>query len=683
MDGKHSFKYDYGNIRLSMQKIIDYPFHWHAGIEIILVLKGSICLEVYKDPDMLTSIVMKENDIFVTGDDEIHRLYSSDDSNVALLLQIDKAYIRTIFDFSDNLEFDYLFYTYGVQEREVLQRIKGEVQLLFSLIIEDELHKNEKNIFHLTNNLLFLLIDNFEIINRKLSRDGYSRKHYERFMRITNYIQNNVSNKNLLSDIAKVEYLNPAYISHELKKNLDFNFQQAVNFYRIRNAICLLLNSNHNISDIAYECGFSASRYFYKHFSKIHSEGPFHFRKVYRNRFKNIDFVNAYEEIITTYDYLSPAVKMKAIENDVFWLDVNMASEGTIIKSNWKDSLSISNIDDVSTTEMGNSLLVIQNEIGFRALKVHQLFSDLDKTPLTVSKSLQNITLYLRILQKNHLEPIIVLNALEFNTNDKVAFIEQFLSHAEAEFGKKNMKNWGFELIEGSNTPEYLIKLISKYTSNISFPTISIIAEVHNPLQDTIFKATEILSKFCKNSSFDPLLPMDPDICIDEPCVFKGCNGLITSNGLLKPSFHACSFLSLLGDELLIKGSYYVVTRKAKSLQILLFNHLPLSVKESDLCQAFSKTLYDEKLINKINIRLKNINGIYKATSFTLDNKEPSIYNILMELPKPVVLNEYDKKVLNKISAPHISFEIITDKSFSYNISLNPYGIKLIILDPV
>jgi hypothetical protein len=172
MDGKHTFKYGNGNIRLSLQKIIDYPFHWHSGIEIILVLKGSIVLEVYKDPDMLTTRVMKENDIFVTGDEEIHRLYGSDGSNAVLLLQVDKAHISTIFDFSDNLEFDYLFYTYGAQEQEVLKRIKDEIKFLSALIVEDELHENDKDIFHSANNLLYLLIDNFEIINRKLSRDG-------------------------------------------------------------------------------------------------------------------------------------------------------------------------------------------------------------------------------------------------------------------------------------------------------------------------------------------------------------------------------------------------------------------------------------------------------------------------------------------------------------------------------
>lgn len=683
MDGKHAFKYDYGNIRLSLQKVVDYPFHWHEGIEIILVLKGSIVLEVYKDPDMITPLAMKKNDIFVTGVEEVHRLHSSDENNAVLLLQIDKSHISTIFDFSDNLEFDYLFYTYNAQEQEVLNHILNEVKFLSALIIDDGSHKNEKDILHLTNNLLYLLIDNFEIINRKLNRDGHSRKYYERLMRITNYIENNVSSKNLLTEISKVEYLNPDYISHELKKKLDFTFQQAVNFYRIQNAIRLLLNSDLNISDIAYECGFSAPRYFYKHFTKIHSGGPLNFRKLYQKRFRNIDFINAYEEITNIHDFLHPAAKRKFIEDNILWLDIDMSLRGGVLNHSWKNSLTISDIDDVSTLGFYEKLLLIQTEIGFRSVRIRNMFDNFDKSPPGVSDYLTRILFNLNILMKNGLNPLIVLKAEEFNTTDKTVLLNQFLIYAEKEFGRSAIKNWMFEISKSAVSAENLINMISECTPNIIYSDDDkTTPEICNPLADTIFKATEIIGQFSDNN-IETLLPMDRSLSENGSGIFSGCNGLITSNGLLKPAFHACSFLSLLGDELLLKGDYYIVTRRYDSIQILLFNHIPLGAEEPGPYQAFCINLYDETLTKKINIKLKNINGSYKATSFVLNNKEGSIHNILLELEQPAFLNGYDKKLLNKITAPHISFEIITDKSFSYNISLEPYSVKLVVLDRI
>jgi hypothetical protein len=336
---------------------------------------------------------------------------------------------------------------------------------------------------------------------------------------------------------------------------------------------------------------------------------------------------------------------------------------------------------DLSAPEFCEKLSLIQSEIGFQAVKIHHLLGNSDKMPLPVTESLTDIILNLKTLQKNHLKPIIVLRAPEFNREDKIALLNQFLEYSEKELGKVEIKNWRFELIESSAPPDNLIKIISNYTSNIIFSGHTATAEINSPLEDTIFKATEILSKFSKINNIDPLLPIDRSISKNEPGIFNGHNGLITLNGLLKPTFHACSFLSLLGDEFLCRGDFYIVTRKKNSIQILLFNHIPLGAREADWYRAFCKNLYNENLTKKINIKLKNIIGTYKAASYMLNNKEGSIQNILMELQQPAFLNEYDKKLLNKISAPHISFEIVADKSFSYNISLEPYSIKLMILD--
>lgn len=680
---KHNITHKRGAISVSIQKVINYPFHWEKGIEIILVLEGSIYLESHKDPDVLNVYEIVQNGIHVVGDSEIHRIYSQDENNVVLLMQIDREFISEHFAYADTLEFDYLFYTYSSIEHELIERLKNQIIFLSSLVCGTKLNNNDE-IVEVANRLLYTLIDNFEIINRKLHREGHSRKQYERLMQITDYLQNNVTKKDLLMEISHNEYLNPDYISHLLKKYLDFNFQQLVNFYKVEKAIRLLLETNLNISEISYECGFSAPRYLYKHFQNYHPKGPLEFRKTYQRSFNNIDFTNAYKEIEEFDSYFANSHLYETISDTVLWVSVDVSKHNLSQRINSRKSICIENFIELSDAELQMKLIQIQNEIGFHNIRISNLLCFASATNNNFSMNSSNnlpskICQLLRFLLQIKLKPHFVLSDFQSESEMHFNFIKDFMFCCKKEFGIAEIQNWGFELSNNSNTKS-LQDFLASYIQNVIISDYVADENAENSLFDTQYMASSLCNKYIRTGSIENIKPIDSFTLERFNRPFSGQNGLIASNGLLKPTYHACSLLSILGDEILQQGNEYIITSKNNSIQILLFNHIDIEFNTTDSYDNYYHAVYNEELIKKVNITIDNMKNNCKITRYDL-NSNNSIYNLWMDITEPSLVNESDVAILNKISAPRITFET-TDSSFkNYNITLSPYSLVLFNLE--
>lgn len=294
MKTDHNFPVCRHGVHISVQNIKELPFHWHRGVELIYVLKGNITAEIHKDPEALVVEHLGPDDIHAFGNEEIHRLSSAEDNSV-LFLYIEYDTVRRVFADVDTLEFDLISDIQTEDELENVTKLKRKTLELASGIMDDDMQNSvfadKADVF------IEWLINAFEIISKKLHREKRAIIYYDRMIQITNYIQANFSSSNVLSEISARFYLNPDYISQELKKKIDYSFQQLLNFYRVSNAIKLLLDSDFNISEISAECGFSATRYMYKEFRKFYPEGPSQFRKVFRGMSPDVEILDIRDEL--------------------------------------------------------------------------------------------------------------------------------------------------------------------------------------------------------------------------------------------------------------------------------------------------------------------------------------------------------------------------------------------------
>jgi AraC-like DNA-binding protein len=80
--------------------------------------------------------------------------------------------------------------------------------------------------------------------------------------------------------LADSVHLSPSYLSDLLRKETGKNAQEHIHFYLIDEAKNLLLNSEKNVSEIAYDLGFEYPQYFNKLFKKKTGKTPMEYRNL-------------------------------------------------------------------------------------------------------------------------------------------------------------------------------------------------------------------------------------------------------------------------------------------------------------------------------------------------------------------------------------------------------------------
>jgi AraC-like DNA-binding protein len=97
-------------------------------------------------------------------------------------------------------------------------------------------------------------------------------------------VYDNFSRKLTLSEIAERENLSIYYLSHIIKEATGLSFQDLLSYIRVEESEKLLLGTNKKIGAIAEETGFSAVRYYIKHFEHWFDMHPLEYRKKYSGK---------------------------------------------------------------------------------------------------------------------------------------------------------------------------------------------------------------------------------------------------------------------------------------------------------------------------------------------------------------------------------------------------------------
>ena len=101
------------------------------------------------------------------------------------------------------------------------------------------------------------------------------------YQKVISYISCHYTQEITLEQIARKFGYNEKYLSHTLHKLTGIHFTQLLSLYRIDCAKKLLLETDSNISDIAFRCGFSALNTFNRAFKKMTGLSPSQYRKSY------------------------------------------------------------------------------------------------------------------------------------------------------------------------------------------------------------------------------------------------------------------------------------------------------------------------------------------------------------------------------------------------------------------
>ena len=174
----------------------------------------------------------------------------------------------------------------------------------------------EHKVIESTHNLIACLMSDFQYF---VMEDGKFKNESKnkgnkilagRLNRITDYMYDNYNRKLTLSEIADREHLSIYYLSHIIKEATGLSFQDLLSYIRVEESEKLLLGTNKKIGAIADETGFSAVRYYIKHFEQWFGMHPLEYRKTYIGKIIS-------REIEAKYTKSSPAQIENAIKRQV------------------------------------------------------------------------------------------------------------------------------------------------------------------------------------------------------------------------------------------------------------------------------------------------------------------------------------------------------------------------------
>ncbi|MDD6190443.1 MAG: AraC family transcriptional regulator [Firmicutes bacterium] len=265
-------------INVITANIDEYPIHFHDDMEVVYVLEGSIILR-----NGYYTYNLKQGDIYIINDREMHSFQSTGEDNMIMMLQMDLTYFSRYYESLKNNFFVTDMEDDSDESLEVLKTIMARIMM-------EILQKGfgyEHKVIESTHNLIACLMSDFQYF---VMEDGKFKNESKnkgnkilagRLNRITDYMYDNYNRKLTLNEIAEREHLSIYYLSHIIKEATGLSFQDLLSYIRVEESEKLLLGTNKKIGAIAEETGFSAVRYYIKHFEHWFGVHPLEYRKEY------------------------------------------------------------------------------------------------------------------------------------------------------------------------------------------------------------------------------------------------------------------------------------------------------------------------------------------------------------------------------------------------------------------
>lgn len=273
-------------INCIVMNLEDYPIHFHNDLEVVYVLKGNVRLK-----NGYYNYEMKEGDIYILNNREIHSYYNMGGPNAVLILQVSLSYYSRYYE---TLKNNFFITDMGDAQDESIEELQ---ELLARIALENMNAQDgyEKRVIGLTHNLINCLFANFQYFAMEDGKFVNETKKKGnkvlagRLNRITEYMYENYNRRLTLSEIAEREHLSIYYLSHFIKEATGLSFQEFLSFIRVEESEKLLLGSDKKIGEVSVESGFSAVRYYIKYFTKWFGMHPAEYRKEYKGLVKGRD----------------------------------------------------------------------------------------------------------------------------------------------------------------------------------------------------------------------------------------------------------------------------------------------------------------------------------------------------------------------------------------------------------
>lgn len=281
----------------------EQPFHWHKTMELDFVLSG--------EADVLINNCtyhVEEGDLITVNREDMHGIENatSDLHYVQFFFNME-AYNQYISDIWTQ------YFTCTPKDNDVVSlNLKEEIKFyMVNIIILMEKNSKtadlEKTLISHSIEIIGCLALGFKSIAKESGIKN--EEYYSRLWKIIDYMYDNSNRKLPISEVAGHVFLSEAYITKLMKESTGLSFEEFLSYIRVEDSIKYLLSSDMSVTNIAYEVGFSAPRYFNGAFVKHFKCSP----KEWRERYKNFFKMDSHKE--SAYIFYEDGVKKQDIIN--------------------------------------------------------------------------------------------------------------------------------------------------------------------------------------------------------------------------------------------------------------------------------------------------------------------------------------------------------------------------------
>ncbi|SIQ98981.1 AraC family transcriptional regulator [Maribacter ulvicola] len=257
----------------------EVPYHFHPEIELTYILESDGRRVIGNNIS-----TYKAGDLVLLGKNIPHSWYNVANNNGrsrAIVVQFDEGFLgQTFFRKTGLNHLGELLYEAqrgifigGRSKKLIAQKLEG----LFSL-----------NTFDRVLTLLAVLdiiekSDDRQFLNIEGYAANFSKKDCDRINAICLYVTEHFAEDIRLDYVAReIGKLTVSAFCNYFRNKMDRTFTQFVNEIRIEEAKKIILTTNKDISEIAYECGFQSKSNFYKQFQRINGKSPTQYRKTFK-----------------------------------------------------------------------------------------------------------------------------------------------------------------------------------------------------------------------------------------------------------------------------------------------------------------------------------------------------------------------------------------------------------------
>ncbi len=288
---------------------------------------------------------------------------------------------------------------------------------------------------------------------RELS--GSFRK-MDRMLQIETYIHSGYKRDISLGDLARKLNLSVAYLSRYFKKNFGSNFETILTGLRLQHVAEDLVNTDHTVSRISVENGFSNNNLMNRAFQAAYHMTPSAYRKEYRSYPGDAEKEKRLKEkaVSLLYHEKRNASKEEMLPSREIVIDT---SKMVPYCKNWDQVVNIGDTEMLLQADVQKQILRLTDEIGFSWVRIGNLFSETMLgaiMPDTRSFYFHKIDQALDFLIENNIHPFVNLcrskttSRLQEDLTVVNRLTELYLHHALQRYGREEVGKWQIEILD-------------------------------------------------------------------------------------------------------------------------------------------------------------------------------------------------------------------------------------------